>query len=166
MKKNLIVFVLLLMVVGVSAQATTDEQAKAIVDRAVAQLQRQPRKYTFTTTYTAGRTGDKQVQRGVCAINGKKTYVQYAGMTTTKCRCRNQRRPSNANRIRCCWCATMRRHIVSGSTRTKMPIISWCVFIPPSPNKSNISVSNCRLTKKRMRCGASSFASAMPIASF
>ena len=82
MKKNLIVFVLLLMAVGVSAQATTDEQAKAIVDRAVAQLQRQPRKYTFTTTYTAGRTGDKQVQSGVCAINGKKTYVQYAGMET------------------------------------------------------------------------------------
>ena len=76
MKKNLIVFVLLLMAVGVSAQATTDEQAKAIVDRAVAQLQRQARKYTFTTTYTAGRTGDKQVQSGVCAINGKKTYVQ------------------------------------------------------------------------------------------
>ena len=82
MKKNLIVFVLLLMVVGVSAQATTDEQAKAIVDRAVAQLQRQPRKYTFTTTYTAGGTGDKQVPRGVCAIHGKKTYVRYAGMET------------------------------------------------------------------------------------
>ena len=82
MKKSLIACLLLLMAGSALAQATTDAQAKAIVDKAVAQLQRTPRRYTFTTTYTAGRTGDKQVQSGVCAINGKKTYVKFAGMET------------------------------------------------------------------------------------
>ncbi len=75
-------FVVLCCGSAVLAQATTDAQAKAIADRAVAQLQRTPVKIAFTTTYIAGNTGDKNVSDGECAVSGKKSYVKFGGLET------------------------------------------------------------------------------------
>lgn len=82
MKKTIISLVALCCCSAIWAQATTDAQAKTIADKAVAQLQRAPVKIEFTTTYVAGNTGDKNVSNGVCAISGKKSYVQFGGLET------------------------------------------------------------------------------------
>jgi len=81
MNKIFSVLCLLLVTLSLDAQ-TSDPKAKALVDKAITQLYRTPSKFDFTTTYIAGNTNQKQVQKGVCAINGKKAYVSLAGMET------------------------------------------------------------------------------------
>ncbi len=82
MKRIFSIVFLLVMVCSLFAQAESDARAKAIVDKAVAQLQRTPQQYEFTTTYTAGNSGEKNVQHGICAVNGKKNYVKFGGLET------------------------------------------------------------------------------------
>lgn len=65
-----------------AAQTDSDAHAKAIADKAVAQLQRTPSKIEFTTTYIAGNTGEKNVSNGECAVSGKKSYVKFGGLET------------------------------------------------------------------------------------
>ena len=81
MNKIFSVFCLMLVTLSLGAQ-TSDPKAKTIVDKAISQLYKTPSKFDFTTTYIAGNTNQKEVQKGVCAINGKKAYISLAGMET------------------------------------------------------------------------------------
>jgi len=81
MNKIISLVCLIALTVGLEAQ-TSDPKAKAIVDKAITQLYRTPSTFDFTTAYIAGNTNQKQVQKGVCAINGKKLYISLAGMET------------------------------------------------------------------------------------
>lgn len=82
MKKTLVIFWTCFFMSALMAQPASDAQAKAIADKAVAQLQRTPVKIAFTTTYTDARTGAKNVSNGECAVSGKRSYVKYGGLET------------------------------------------------------------------------------------
>ena len=83
MKKTIICLVAALCCCGaIWAQATTDAQAKAIADKAVAQLQRSPLKIDFSVNYAAGNTDKKNTSNGVCAVSGKKSYLKFGGIET------------------------------------------------------------------------------------
>ncbi|HKL95786.1 MAG TPA: outer membrane lipoprotein carrier protein LolA [Paludibacteraceae bacterium] len=81
MNKTLLVACFILLAGTVGAQ-TNDLKAKAIVDKSISQLFRTPSKFEFTSTYIAGSTNAKEVQKGSCVINGKKAYISLAGMET------------------------------------------------------------------------------------
>lgn len=82
MKKTLVIFWTCFFMSALMAQPASDAQAKAIADKAVAQLQRTLVKIAFTTTYTDARTGAKNVSNGECAVSGKRSYVKYGGLET------------------------------------------------------------------------------------
>lgn len=76
-------FFLLVAVFAICAQtATSNPQAKLIIDKALANMQRSPFKFEFTTIYIPGNQSEKQTQKGVLALNGNKMYISLAGMET------------------------------------------------------------------------------------